>query len=857
MEIKYISGFFKLSFLILTLYCCHSFGVNTPIAEEVKEIINGITHCHVHVLYDELDLNGPIYNPSVTYWRLNKTAGKGMKKNRRCRFRKQDVTRVKGIRCVYAIIVLTRERKLFSKQKKAPRHSANKSVKVYFNEEISFVFDSVQKCFWEDRSFYVPSVMNSRKLSSSSYIMFFTRLRESQWIKLLESDKKLFSYCPRTGLRFFNVSSSVLKENSKAYFQCSFCPVNIPLLTPMQKSKQRDIELFSSFAKKLQYKVWKVGDRINSLSHKWFSNESNVNFLMKGRTFDSPRFLRSLLRDPSNTKNTLELLLLKMLAVKHNATVILCPLDVALNILCDQPTFDQLMRRSPIFLSNNNKLQFPANSEISNLLRTQESSIVAISVEGQKFLTCYHEERISFRFYVDPFFANLWITLALTSFLMAVLIHIFIVKFHKSMVGTFSPYFFIISTITDDNSGMPRELGREPVIRIGLGPWFLMTVVIVNAYVGLVITGLTSPLPLVSVDSFGELTKMHFDPEQIARNLIWSRNMHADVDTIKIMEEEKLFDINRTREFDPDLDFKIYSSLNEAEFEYVLAYALQDNIFNQSSKKIFEELLRTYQAFGNLLLYCMYKYVALEEDLYHEMTIVNYSTELRREKLKNATVLGVEDAVILNLNFPTHIFIPKSIKNEKWNHSFASAVEQEIIECGRSAYADSRSVVEMEHKYLSENYFWIKFFLSKEEIAKEMTSWVFPGMHDTAPIVIDTKAFLVAGIYQKLEEYFVKEAYLERKKFTTNSEYFNVNYKQGKAPVSLADSIQTAFFILGSAVGVCVLAICSEMFWFNRKALGWFITIMIIKFYSFSRRIHARFKRSRFKTVSRFPMEFY
>jgi hypothetical protein len=780
-----------------------------------------------------------------------------MNKNRRCRFRKQDVARVKGIRCVYAIIILARERKLFSEQKRAPRNSANKSVKVHFNQEISFTFDSVQKCFWEDRSFSVPYIVNSRKLSSSSYIMFFTRLRESQWLKLLESDKKLFSYCPRTGLRFFNVSSSVLKGNSKAYFQCSFCPVNIPLLTPMQKAEQRDIDLFSGFAKKLQYKVWKVGDEINNLSHKWFSNESNINFLMKGRTFDSPRFLRSLLRDPSNTKNTLELLLLKMLAVKHNATVILCPFDVALNILCDQPTFDQFMRRSPIFLSNNKQLQFPANNEISKLLRTQESSIVAIGVEGQKFLTCYHEERISFRFYVDPFSANLWVTLVLTSLLMAVLLHIFIVKFQKSKVGTFSPYFFIISTITDDNSGMPRELGREPVIRIGLGPWFLMTVVIVNAYVGLVITGLTSPLPLVSVDSFGELTKMHFNPEQIARNLIWSRNMHVDVDTTKVMEEEKLFDINRTREFDPDVDFKIYSSLNEAEFEYVLAYTLQNNIYNQSSNTIFEGLLGTFQAFGNLLWDCMYKYVVLEEDLYAEMANFKLPTELRRETVKNATVLGVEDAIILNLNFPTHIFIPKSIKNEKWNHSFASAVEQEIIECGRSAYADSRSVVEMEHKYLSENYFWIKFFLSKDEIAKEMTSWVFPGMHDKVPIVIDVKAFLVAGIYQKLEEYFVKEAYLERKKFTTNSEYYNVNYKQGKAPVSLADSIQTAFFILGSAVGVCVMAICSEMFWFNRKALGSLITMMIIKFYSFNRRIDARFKRSRFKTVSRFAVEFY
>jgi hypothetical protein len=37
------------------------------------------------------------------------------------------------------------------------------------------------------------------------------------------------------------------------------------------------------------------------------------------------------------------------------------------------------------------------------------------------------------------------------------------------------------------------------------------------------------------------------------------------------------------------------------------------------------------------------------------------------------------------------------------NYSFASAVEEEMIECKRSAHADFRLVVEMEYRHLSEH----------------------------------------------------------------------------------------------------------------------------------------------------------
>jgi hypothetical protein len=180
----------------------------------------------------------------------------------------------------------------------------------------------------------------------------------------------------------------------------------------------------------------------------------------------------------------------------------------------------------------------------------------------------------------------------------------------------------------------------------------------------------------------------------------------------------------------------------------------------------------------------------------------------------------MEDAVLFNLHSPSHLFIPQAFANGKWNHSYASAVENEIVKCGRSAYADLRSVLEMEHKYLSEQYFWITFFLPEDEVRNELSSWLFPGMQENTGLVKGLKGLLVSGIYWKLEEFFMKGLYLERKRYTIQSEEFGKKYSEGPTAIALGDSIQTTFFILGSAVAVCLMALAVEFIWCNRNMLS-------------------------------------
>jgi hypothetical protein len=842
MEIKSGLGFLKLWLLALVVSHHQSLGIHniSPIAKEVKEYISEISDCHVHILYDELDLNGPILNPSVTIWKTNASHDAALRAGVDLRFR-HDITRVKGINCVYAIVFLASQTKVYYKRN--PSSGSGPPVNFYFNRVISYAFYILRDCFWRDSSISLQYRESYRKLSSNSYVLFFTRLREYQWLQILESGANLLSFSSRIGLRFFSVLQAFAPETkSKAYFQCSFCQNDIPLLIPMKKAEQGDINLFNAFARNFQHKVLKVAEDIDSINYEWYTNDLNVNLLSKTRAFDSPKLFYGLFKELSSTKRGHELFILNTLAKNKNATVIICPADWNTNRMCGRYQFNNSFRHSLIFLPNNDKLGMPMEFQFQGFIDTVESSFIVVGVEGHKFLTCYHEQRISFRFYMSPFQRDLWIILAFTTLLLAALLHIFIVKFHKSKILKFSPYLFILSTIIDDNCAMPGGLARELVIRIAFGPWFLMTVVLVNAYIGLVITGLTSPLPKESVDSFSKLTKMHFYPEQIARGLIWSRNAYAYEPTFELintMDEERLFALNSTREFDPDIDFKIFSSFDrEDEGVAFLQMMSKPGIKPHYPQAIYREL-KNLLAFSKFLLLIYELSLNSEDILYRKMMDSNLSIELRRELLKNATIPTMEDAILLNLIVPEHMSIPTSYINCKWNYSFASAVEEEIVKCGRSAYADIKSVVDLEHEYLKKHYPWIKFSLSKEEISKKMDSWAFPSMPDKTPIFEGMKALLFTGIYQKLEEYFLKVPYLDRQLYTTTSEYYNLESGQGKPPLSLADSIQTAFILFGSAVSVSILTLACESLWYYKKILGSKIAMVMHKFLSLSRGMFA------------------
>jgi hypothetical protein len=85
----------------------------------------------------------------------------------------------------------------------------------------------------------------------------------------------------------------------------------------------------------------------------------------------------------------------------------------------------------------------------------------------------------------------------------------------------------------------------------------------------------------------------------------------------------------------------------------------------------------------------------------------------------------------------------------------------------------------------------------------------------------------------------MKESYLDRELYTTTSKYYNLKSRQEKPPLSLADSIQTTFFLFGAAVSVSLLTLACECFWYYKKVIGSETSMQMGKFLSLSRRMFA------------------
>jgi len=119
----------------------------------------------------------------------------------------------------------------------------------------------------------------------------------------------------------------------------------------------------------------------------------------------------------------------------------------------------------------------------------------------------------------------------------------------------------MLSTITDDSCGMPSELRRCLKIRLSLGPWYLASVLFVNAYSGLVITSLTTPFELNSIDFVCNLTKLHYTEEKIISENLWNEPITYCRDTVLrgklIVVKHKI----HQRPFQKDSEFRILSSI--------------------------------------------------------------------------------------------------------------------------------------------------------------------------------------------------------------------------------------------------------------------------------------------------------
>jgi len=142
---------------------------------------------------------------------------------------------------------------------------------------------------------------------------------------------------------------------------------------------------------------------------------------------------------------------------------------------------------------------------LDHIDRFASSMSIGLKPVTQSFLTCYHFPIVTYAFYLSPFELeqDVWMAFLVFCTLMCILLKVIIfIGFGNHKFFGLSAFLFVLSTIMDDSCGMPNQLKRSWKIRFLFGPWFLTSVVLVNGYIGLAISSLTTPFKLKSVDFF-------------------------------------------------------------------------------------------------------------------------------------------------------------------------------------------------------------------------------------------------------------------------------------------------------------------------------------------------------------------
>ncbi|OXA46210.1 hypothetical protein Fcan01_19282 [Folsomia candida] len=123
--------------------------------------------------------------------------------------------------------------------------------------------------------------------------------------------------------------------------------------------------------------------------------------------------------------------------------------------------------------------------------------------EGYQFLTCYVEPYISFYFYFKPFQTQLWAVLGIS--ILTIVAVPKTVQYFRNEMQPFSSWLFVMATLFEEAGYVPGFIEKTTFFRLSLGVWCVMSVILTNAYNGLMILELNAPRETQHPNEFSQL----------------------------------------------------------------------------------------------------------------------------------------------------------------------------------------------------------------------------------------------------------------------------------------------------------------------------------------------------------------
>ncbi|OXA40773.1 hypothetical protein Fcan01_24533 [Folsomia candida] len=398
------------------------------------------------------------------------------------------------------------------------------------------------------------------------------------------------------------------------------------------------------------------------------------------------------------------------------------------------------------------------------------SNMVVTEFSGYSFLSCYSKAALTFEFYITPFEPAIWYALLTTFFLLVLILWRYLV--HEEYRGSLSPWMYVFGTLVEDGVPFPARIEGKITFRLIFGPWVLISVFLTNCYNGIMITGLNSPL--------------------IANPIQKWRDLVCDYEDFQYTMNQFLgFEKNSSqRQSSPHYEGINDQSVSLLNMKRVLpGFSRPSHCFALLSFPIG----RQDHGLSNLTNFGLPEFMGF---LFEQFESFNYDMDLQQHTLW------------LNLFHPKHRHIPKKTKEKLWTLSYNEAVtrvEEEVVECGRTALIASPSRLEEELEFLSLKYYWIKFYKSKDILINPFPVGVMFEREGRSRVPHDYKALVESGIYGRL----MKEKDRRRERV--------VKYApQNMNKMTMDGCILTLFILWGTIAGLgffCWVVEFRKMLW--------------------------------------------
>jgi len=280
-------------------------------------------------------------------------------------------------------------------------------------------------------------------------------------------------------------------------------------------------------------------------------------------------------------------------------------------------------------------------------------------------------------------------------------------------------------------------------------------IVIVNGYIGVLISALSSPFDLKSIHSFADLSVQHYNYEEIMNKSYWSKmgcggTMYFWYDPKYCKEIPGKSYI--PRQFNEEKDFRLLSSARSVIQGLGLGYRC-----NQS------KVQWGLSSFSNKMVEFYMSDSPPDPDEYFDDKAIDKTNKLQKQL----------EVLLFNLIFPSHNGLPQAAINLAKpdrsnrtcelsdNNQFELEVEKELLKCGKTVFVDEHQSVLQEDEYLNKQYGKVKFFTS-EQIWPRQRFRLFKTFDERPLLLEGIKTLLSNGIYYRTLRYFETFKYYAR-----------------------------------------------------------------------------------------------